>query len=245
MISIILSRIGWRILFILSTPLILPQAIYARWRTPRLPEAKEPAEGRSPSALYPPLKLGFIGESTIAGVGAFDMKNALTGSTISALEQHYCVKWSIVGHNGIRIAELTPFLTGEFLAEKQVIVVAIGANDTTKLTRFSDWVDGLHKFIAEVRSHTDAPIIFSQLPPMHLFTALPQPLRMVVGRRAKLFDKALRTVCETTDSCHYLLLNFEPKPGYLATDGYHPSELAYKEWGERLAIFIHKIKQQK
>lgn len=241
----ILARISWRILFFITSPLILPLAIYARWRTPRLPEAKDPTEGRSPSALFPPLKLAFIGESTIAGVGAFNMENALTGNTIRALEQHYCVKWSIVGHNGIRIAELYPYLNGDLLAEKQAIVVAIGANDTTKLTRFSDWVDGLYKFVAAIRSHTDAPIIFSQLPPMHLFTALPQPLRSVVGQRAKLFDKALRKVCKASDSCHYLLLNFEPKPGYLATDGYHPSELAYKVWGERLALFIHEIKQQK
>ncbi|MEQ9301287.1 MAG: SGNH/GDSL hydrolase family protein [Cyclobacteriaceae bacterium] len=241
----ILSRIGWRILFFLSAPLILLEAVYARWRTPRLPEAKDPTEGRSTTALFPPLKLAFIGESTIAGVGAYDMKNALTGHTIKALEQHYCVKWSIVGHNGIRIAELQPYLTGKLLADKQAIVVAIGANDTTKLTKFSDWVDGLHKFIAEIRRHTDAPIIFSQLPPTHLFTALPQPLRAVVGQRAKLFDKALRKVCKATDLCHYLLLNFKPKPGYLATDGYHPSELAYQVWGERMGEFIYTIKQKK
>lgn len=240
----ILSRISWRILFFLSAPLILPQALYARWRTPRLPEAKEPTEGRSPSALYPPLRLAFIGESTIAGVGANTMKNALTGNTIKALEQQYCVKWTIVGHNGIRIAELQPYLTSELLSEKQAIVVAIGANDTTKLTKFSGWVHGLQKFIEAIRMHTAAPIIFSQLPPMHLFTALPQPLRAIVGQRAKLFDKALKNICENSDSCHYLLLNFEPKPGYLAADGYHPSELAYQEWGERLAIYIHEIRQQ-
>ncbi|MEQ8715309.1 MAG: SGNH/GDSL hydrolase family protein [Cyclobacteriaceae bacterium] len=241
----ILARIGWRILFFLSTPLILPEAIYARWRTPRLPEAKDPTEGSSPSALFPPLKIAFIGESTIAGVGAHDMKNALTGSTITALEKSYCVKWSIVGHNGIRISELLPYLTKDLLSDKQTIIVAIGANDTTKLTSYNRWIEGLVRFITKVRSHTDAPIIFSELPPMHLFTALPQPLRTVVGQRAKLFDKALRGVCEADESCHYLPLNFEPRPGYLATDGYHPSELAYQEWGERLATFIHEINQHK
>jgi lysophospholipase L1-like esterase len=237
----ILSRIGWRILFFLSAPIILPEAIYARWRTPRLPEAKEPTEGKSASVIYPPFRIAFIGESTIAGVGAHSMKNALTGQTIRALERKYCVKWNIIGHNGIRIAELQPFLTAELLTHLQVIVVAIGANDTTKITSFNAWIDGLTRFIATIRGHSGAPIIFSQLPPMHLFTALPQPLRTVVGQRAILFDRGLKRVCKTNEGCHYLPLNFEPKPGYLATDGYHPSELAYQEWGERLAINIYEI----
>lgn len=241
----ILSRIGWRLLLILSAPLILPQAVYARWRTPRLPEAKEPTEGHSPSALYPPLRIAFVGESTIAGVGANSMTNALTGVTISTLEQHYCVRWHILGHNGIRIAELLPLVSAVWLAGKQVIVVAIGANDTTKLTSYAKWIAGLSTFIAKVRRHTHAPIIFSELPPMHLFTALPQPLRAVVGQRARLFDKALRRVCDSLQGSYHLPLDFRPRPGYLASDGYHPSEKAYQQWGKRLAIFIHEIKQHK
>ncbi len=239
----IVSRVVWRMLFFLSSPIILFQAVYARWHTPRLPEAKKPTEGRSPSALFPPLKIAFIGESTIAGVGASDMSKALTGCTIRALESHYCVKWSIVGHNGIRIAELLSYMTADNLSGQQIIVVAIGANDTTKLTKYTNWIEGLNKFVTVIRKHSKAPIIFSQLPPMHLFTALPQPLRTVVGRRAKLFDKGLKSMCNSTEGCHYLPLNFEPKPGYLASDGYHPSELAYQEWADQLATVIRELKQ--
>ncbi|MEM8895672.1 MAG: SGNH/GDSL hydrolase family protein, partial [Bacteroidota bacterium] len=178
------------------------------------------------------------------GVGASDMTLALTGNTIRALESHYCIKWLIIGHNGIRIHELLPFLTREALGQQQAIVVAIGANDTTKLTKYDGWIAGLITFINSIRKHTEAPIVFSQLPPMHLFTALPQPLRAIVGQRARLFDKGLQKVCSGSIGCHYLPLEFEPKPAYLAADGYHPSELAYQEWGERLAIVIHELKQQ-
>jgi lysophospholipase L1-like esterase len=60
-----------------------------------------------------------------------------------------------------------------------------------------------------------------------------------------MFDKALQKVCRKTDNCHYLPLNFQPKAEFLATDGYHPSEVAYQLWGQMLADFIHELKQEK
>jgi lysophospholipase L1-like esterase len=80
-----------------------------------------------------------------------------------------------------------------------------------------------------------APICFCSVPPMHLFRALPQPLRYALGVRARLLDQVLRKTAEASPGVTYLESGFQPDEQYLARDGYHPSEKGYQVWGELVA----------
>ena len=74
------------------------------------------------------------------------------------------------------------------------------------------------------------------MPPVHLAPGIPQPLRFVLGRRARAMDRVTRQVaaaCRAT----YVPINV-PAAGsgrLFASDGFHPSEAGYREWARVLA----------
>ena len=65
-------------------PILWLQGRYVRKHTPRLPGASGPTSGVIPAAAAP-LRLLVVGVSTVAGVGAPDHSQALTGQIAMAL----------------------------------------------------------------------------------------------------------------------------------------------------------------
>ena len=64
-------------------PVLLPQALWTRWRTPRLGEPEGPRHGTLGSG--PPLGLLVAGDSAAAGVGARSQDEALCGQLAQRL----------------------------------------------------------------------------------------------------------------------------------------------------------------
>ncbi|MGY0645633.1 MAG: SGNH/GDSL hydrolase family protein, partial [Paraglaciecola chathamensis] len=83
-------------------------------------------------------------------------------------------------------------------------------------------------------------VLFSSLPPMHLFPALPQPLRWWLGTRAKHLNALAQDVCHSQPHCHFISAPFPIDQRFIATDGFHPGALAYQLWGEYLARVLQE-----
>jgi lysophospholipase L1-like esterase len=81
-------------------------------------------------------------------------------------------------------------------------------------------------------------ILLSGIPPMHLFPALPQPLRWFLGRRALQFNGALKKLAEGCEPCEFVAIDFPLDTTYMAADGFHPGALAYSLWANHLAAII-------
>ena len=77
-------------------------------------------------------------------------------------------------------------------------------------------------------------MVFTGVPPIQHFSALPWLLRRLFGLRAALLDGELRRL-SAREGAHYARLQLEFAEEYLARDGYHPSALGYRLWGEGLA----------
>lgn len=76
--------------------------------------------------------------------------------------------------------------------DADVVIVALGVNDTISLSSVTRWVDALEALALCVRrSSPRAAIVLSGVPPMQLFPAFPAPLRQVLGLRARVLDRAL------------------------------------------------------
>ncbi len=230
-------------------PLLTAQALWARHRAPLLPAASPPDSGRvasnddSSSEL---LSIVIAGESTAAGVGASNHERALAGQLATSLAHELSrpVAYSSLGLIGARAAdclaqvielELLPSLSA---ATVDLIVLALGANDTAKLTSRATWRRVLETILLRLRVAFDGPILFTGVPPMHAFTALPQPLRAVVGARARLLDDDVACVVARHRDCYHHRPTLVMRPDFLAPDGYHPSELGYARWAEQLANLL-------
>ena len=80
---------------------------------------------------------------------------------------------------------------------------------------------------------------------MGKFTALPQPLRWVMGLRAGILDQALKHHPLRGQSFQLIPSGALLDPEYLASDGYHPSESGYFAWGKNIASMIAEYDRQR
>lgn len=161
-------------------PLLLWQGRRVRRVTPRLPEAAGPRAGTTGHG--PPLRLLVLGDSAAAGVGVARQSEALTGCLLAELAPHHTLHWRLLAHTGDDLAQTVqrlPALAGERF---DVAVLSIGVNDVTGRTPPARWARAYADLLAQLRrAHGVRLSVLTPVPPMHLFPALPQPLRWTLG----------------------------------------------------------------
>lgn len=223
---------------VLLAPVLFPQGIYTRLRATRLPEAAGDRHGRVGTGR-PILRLLVLGESTAAGVGAQHHGDSLAGQTAQALHEAIgaSIDWQVLAANGLTASMLRERLD-ELPAESRcdLVVIGLGANDVFRLRGPGGWSRDLHALIAAVRERCGhAPVMLSAAPPIGQFPGLPQPLRAVLGLRARLLDHASTDLARKVPGVHFVPLEFAVEPELFAVDGIHPSPRAYRLWGVAVA----------
>jgi len=233
-------------------PLLVAEAAWARRNTPRLNVARPPDYGSSGddrNTGADVVSIVLLGESTAAGVGAATHDRALAGWLARGLSEQLLrpIRHRSLGLVGARAIdcleqtlpfELLPLLKRE---PATVVVLMLGANDTTKLTPRKRWRAELHRLVDELRGGTSGPIVLTGVPPMAHFTALPQPLRAVVGARARMLDDDIALVASERQQTYHHAPRVPMKREFLASDGFHPSERGYEVWAEQLTELIASV----
>lgn len=232
-----MSNSRFWLLFTGLFPVIVAQGIHTKRTTVRLPEAAGEQFGHSSLSNQNALKLVVVGESTVAGVGVSHQQQGLAAQVAIALEQQLAksVQWFAYGKNGARLADVCLTLLPQHLHQADIILVSIGVNDTIRLSSLKHWQQHITALVTKIRQHSNAPIRFLTLPPMHQFTALPSPLRQVIGFRARALDAALRKSISKFVDCAVIDYQTPMKAHFLAEDGYHPSEVGYAVIGQDVA----------
>ena len=130
-------------------------------------------------------------------------------------------------------------LDTDALPEADLVLLSMGVNDTTALTPRSRFRQQLVTLSEQLRNRYDTPLGLLSVPPMHRFTALPSPLRQVMGWRARQLDGVYRKLARTQPEA-FVHLCYPPvtDSGLLAADGYHPGESGYRLMGETLADLV-------
>lgn len=230
------AGLWWGLAGVLA-PLALPLALYTRRTALRLPPAGGAQSGLAGGEQAgAPLRLLLIGESTVAGVGVEAQEVALAGQLARALAKRLQrpVAWRACGENGITAAEACERLLP--LAQQRsadLVLLVFGVNDTTHLSSLARWRRSLRTLNRSMAAR-GARVAFTGVPPIQHFNALPWLLRRLLGWRATLLDAELRRISIQEGAC-YAQLELSFADEYLARDGYHPSALGYRVWGEGLA----------
>jgi lysophospholipase L1-like esterase len=232
-----LAGLCWWAVALPLLPLALPMAVHTRRTALRLAPAAGPERGVAGAEFDgEPLRLLLIGESTVAGVGASCLDFALAGQLAGALASRLGrpVAWRACGENGITAGEalerLLPLVKDE---PADLVLLVFGVNDTTHFSSSQRWQASLVG-LARHFAGRGARVAFSGVPPLEHFSALPWLLRRLLGWRARLLDRQLHELARNEGwDCHATRLDMRPE--FLALDGYHPSTLGYRVWGEALA----------
>ncbi len=222
---------------VLLGPVLFTQGRHVRRATPRLPEPE--GERSGVAGQGPQLSLFIVGDSAAAGVGVEHQHHALSGRLVSRLSRSFTVRWRLFAHSGDTSGQLLEKLRSLPEAQFEIAVVSIGVNDVTGLTSSRQWRGNLRS-IAEVLGERFGvrQVYLSSLPPMHLFPALPNPLRWWLGLRARRLDAIMAALASDTPGCSYVRVPYSGDLSEVASDGFHPGAPAYRNWGEHVADLV-------
>ncbi len=218
-------------------PLLWLQGRRVRRTTPRLPEP--PGERAGQAGSGPKLRVLIAGDSAAAGVGAATQQDALSGQLLRCLSPHFSVEWRLLAVTGLDSPGLLRLLQATSASPVDVMIVSIGVNDVTALTTPKRWVRWQTQ-LAQVIEERFSPmlLVHSAVPPMHAFTALPQPLRWFFGCWAHEFNRQLGFAL-AGEKRHILHTPFlSTVVDGLAADGFHPGPKAYEAWAQSLSQHI-------
>jgi len=218
-------------------PLIIHQGKTVRRTTLRLPEAGGKREcitqPTAPALLH-------IGESTVAGVGVSDFRDGLTASLFRELNTHGSglINWQAIAMNGATAVQLCRLLQNKPPLMAGITVITLGVNDTTAFTPLKRWGSDLEQLAQRLPPATR--VLFTQVPDMRQFPALPVPLNLLLGLRARQLDLALQCLCHQ-HGWHHLPADMKVPAQMMAPDGYHPNAAGYRYWAEHLAATISHL----
>lgn len=230
-------------LYIVGGIFILPFVPFLYWqgqrvrrKIGRLPDAGGETVGEV-GDFAETINLLAIGESTVAGVGAKNHAEALGGQLAKylGLELRKSVRWHVLGESGITVNEtlerLVPHLPP---TPMDFVVVALGGNDTFKISSPNRWRNGMKKLIEILRdNYPNAVILLANTPRVLDFTTLPKTLKMVLWRISHLHHENAKTLIEEYKNVFYYDEAGAVTDGFFA-DGVHPSAHGYALWSEAM-----------
>jgi len=248
-----------RLLFWSTLPLLLPQALWVRRRTPRFaapagaeggrveaPGSPDPSRAQGDTTPIPPLRLVGLGDSIIAGVGATVAAECLTAQLAHevATRRRVAVEWTNIGRIGASTTRVLHDLAKRLPPQPaDLVLVSVGVNDVTSLRRRTGWSGELRALADVLAAHSPrATALFLGLPPMQRFPTLPSPLRHSLGLRARLFDETLAATLAGHPTARHLPLPFDAPPEMFSADGYHPSPAAYTLIARALADSLEPVR---
>jgi lysophospholipase L1-like esterase len=216
-------------------PVLAGQGLRVRRRTPVLPEAAGPRHGSAGAGE--PLRLVVLGESTAAGVGVDRIEDGLTGHFARSLARRSGrqVRWTLSARSGATAAHARhALLPAAVLEPCDLALVVLGVNDTLRLTGRAAWRRTVAAVVADLRT-TGGRVLLAGVPDLGTFTALPQPLRAVLGDQSRMLDRELRALADPPGVRHAPAPALSNLDAPFAADGFHPSAAAYRLWGAQLA----------
>lgn len=226
---------------VLLLPVILAQGLWVRRKTAVLPE---PVGDRvlmsADTTQTPAADVLVVGDSAAAGVGALSQEGALTGLLYSRLSRFGPARVSLHAKTGYKSYDVLNLLHQLPKQQFTSALVSVGVNDVTKFVSLKQWQTNIVEIsLLLTRKFGCKKVVFTALPPIHCFPALPQPLRKMLGSRALLLNSALeRTVAALSniEVLHVSALNVSgsvhqvQQSGLMAEDGFHPSTKGYELW---------------
>ena len=175
---------------LLLAPLLISQGTSLRRTIPVLTEPEGPREGTVGNGRD--LRILFVGDSAMAGVGAGTQDRTLYAQTTRMLASDFKVTYRVEARTGARTEHTLRRLGRLPSGAYDVAVISLGVNDITGGVSTRTWI---HRQEALIKLLEDrfgiGTVVLSGMPPVHGFPALPQPLRWVLGQQAKEYTRAL------------------------------------------------------
>lgn len=224
------------LLTILLSPLLALQALWVGARAKRLPEAAGPRAGSDGTG--PDLRLLIIGDSSAAGVGVANQRDAMGGQLVQQLAHTHRVHWTLKAKTGATTSDALRWLQETSPNPIDIAVVIFGVNDTKNGMSRARWRNNLRDITHHLRNERGAQqVLFLAVPPLGAFPLLPLPLRWVLGQRADVMAQDMEEVLSDLNAT-LVKPDLPLDPTLMAADGFHPGPEIYTYCAETIANAI-------
>ncbi len=194
-----------------------------------------PAGGR-------PIRLAVLGDSTVAGVGAPTEAESLPVQIAErvAMATGRPVEVTGFGESGARTATVLDRQLPLLVDGWDAIVLVVGSNDATHATSWPRFRKDVETMLRRARLHA-ITVVLAGTPRFHVNAIIPEPLRTMLDRYAKVLRGEQRAAVEAVAGTRFVDLAAEASPRFLDTpeatssDGFHPSPVGYGFWADALA----------
>jgi lysophospholipase L1-like esterase len=196
-----------------------------------------------------PLSIVWLGDSLASGVGAAtpDATFPRKSAALYAALQERSVHITCLATPGARAADVLARQVPAgltHLGPASVAVLLVGANDVGSLNRPRRF-RRQYGAILDALVGSGATVVAVGLPDMGAATVMAQPLRAIAGWAGHRADRDVRRMAAQRGA-HYIDINCAPPPEekppvYLAADNWHPNDVTYHFWADRLASFLSPL----
>lgn len=218
-----------------------------RAQRPRLPDAA--GDAGETTGDGPPLRLLLLGDSTAAGVGAEQHRDALAGQVATALTAltGRSVSWRVAARSGATVRDMRAVLLGQLTDpirqwKPDLILLSAGTNDAMRARRPGAFRHDVEGLIGDIRLRLghDVPIVLAGLPDLGGHQGLPPHVRGPLNSYVRLLDRKFRLITARGEVLFYVPAGGPPPfaGGWLASDRFHPSVPGYRGWARNLAAGI-------
>ncbi|MCY7375254.1 MAG: GDSL-type esterase/lipase family protein [Pyrinomonadaceae bacterium] len=163
-----------------------------------------------------------------------------------SLELKKSVRWHVLGESGITVNETLDRLVPDLpKTPMNFVVVALGGNDTFRVSSPNKWRGGMTKLLTILREkYPNAVILLANTPRVMDFTTLPTTLKMVLWRISHLHHENAKILANEFENVFYYDEAGTPSDDFFA-DGVHPSPHGYALWSEAMIkSLMRKMKEK-
>lgn len=184
----------------------------------------------------PGLVYVILGDSTTAGVGGtYDLGIAM--STTRELARSHRVTMTNLGVSGARIRDVRRLqLPDAERLHPDVVLLSVGANDVTHLTRIGAMRNDLAEIVTRLRrSNPNVKIVITGSPDMGSLPRIPRILRGIATWRTKRVNRMFVPAAKELDLTFAPIAEetgplFRKDRSLLADDRFHPNDRGYATW---------------
>jgi lysophospholipase L1-like esterase len=230
-------------------PVLMRQGRLVRERTPLLPEPPGDRFGLEPSAgTTDALRLTVVGESTAAGVGVEDQRDALPHCLAVELAERWRrrVEWNALARTGATAGVAARELAPAAPRDQDIVVIVLGVNDAMKIIPRKTWRARMNRLIDTLQQHLrpGGQVVLAGLPNLGHFRTFPHPLRAILGWHSRALDRDLRRIAEQRSAVIHVPMPAVTWPTMFADDLFHPNAPAYRAWAIHLADALDRYAYQ-
>jgi lysophospholipase L1-like esterase len=184
----------------------------------------------------PKLTYVVMGDSTSIGQGA-EYKDSYAMQTAEHLAQEHTITLHNTGVSGARVQDLlTDQLPKAVALKPDVVLLGIGANDTTHFTSLEQIQDAMQKTIDSLRkANPDVRIVATRSPALDSVSRFPPVSKFILKMRTAQVNKTFDTLIETNHITPAYIAEktrdaFLADPTLTAVDNFHPNKQGYGLW---------------